>query len=266
MLGDLHRLVIGCAPLLQRGGVSAVLALLALLPFAVAAAGAQVCCAFLFIFGGWSFVSALAHVGPYAAFAHVAAGEPLGAREALRAARRGLFVTFSVFFLHFLLMVVLYFAAMYGVIAGTMIVSGVNDDGYWFLGVGAIAAVVVVAYLALAVSARWLFLAPVVAIAEDIATLRGALRRAGGLAKGRLPVLTLAMLVPYLAPVVFSPELTGLARLDDARSGLREIVSVVGPILGCTVSIYATGLLTTSAYLVVTGRSPRTDDEDPVPA
>jgi hypothetical protein len=266
-LSDLNRLVLGCGPLLRDGGLAALLSLLALVPFGIVLAGAQLCCGLLLLLGGWSFVNAIVYVGPYAAFGHAALGRPLGTRAVLRFARSRVPITFLAFFAQFIAMIVLYLgwmAGFFGLLSWSTH-SGDDLDPVIIL-IAATVVLVVFTLVAIAGCVRWLYLAPIIAVVEPPRGALATFRRSGELTKGRRGVLTAAMLAPYLIPIVTSPELNALSRLDNTAYALKNVISVVAPICGYLASIYATGLLTAAAYLVVTGRSPRTDDEDPVPA
>lgn len=220
--------------------------------FAFLAVFAQFCCVFTFILGGWSFGTALLYVGPYTAFGRAAAGETLGTAAALRLARRRFIVTFLAFAPQSIGFVAFYVASLF-LIYGAFH-RGVPDD----LGVLVWLAPATVAYVVAAIAAvwiaiRWLYLVPLVAVAEAPITIRETFRRSGELAKGRIAFLAVARFAPDAVMLATLPQLNGMRQFDSSTP-FAHIVQVAGPLAGMLVSTYVGALTAASAYLVVTGK------------
>jgi hypothetical protein len=226
---------------------------------ALIAIGMQACCGLTLLVGGWSFASAILHVGPLTAFGRAAAGETPRVAGVLAGSVRGFGVTFLSFAPQSISFVISYIAAIF-----VMALPALRDVG----GGGSIAVFLAVltvsvacGWLWLRVVLRWLVLAPVVFIAERPITIGASFARAGELARGRLLLVAFARFVPDAVFVMTFPQWNGLAQFDRTVA-YKNVVWVLAPALGLIASAFATGLLAGAVYLVATGaRVPGLDEE-----
>jgi hypothetical protein len=263
LVSDLHRVVATCGPLLRGAALPATVALIAFAPLVLVSLIAVYvpCCVFL---GFWSLPSAMLHIGPYTAFGRAAAGEtPVLVGSTLRVALRRAWITFLLFAPQSTLVVV-FFCLFWAVIGVTFISPGMSlSDPAGDL------AVRIVALLVLSLFAifwiryvlRRLFLAPFVAIAEGPMSFGAALTRSRYLAEGRTWLLAILYFSPYGVVAATIPWFTGLAQFDRNYM-YSNVVQFIAPVAGFFGAAWVGGLLGGAAYAVVTGRAPRSGEDD----
>ncbi len=260
IFSDLNRSFPLAVLLLKRSWAPALLSLLALILFAFIAFIVQGCCGITFLLGGWSFASALLHVGPLTAFGRAVTGDTPATRPLLRLARRKFVITFLSFAPQSVTFAVFFYLYFFVLMRFTM--RGYEDleSAAWAV-VPGVAIAVVLTWLWLRVVLMWLFLAPVVSIAEDPIGIGESFRRAGELSKGRLGFLLIARFVPDAVVLATLPQWSGLAQFERGFA-YRNAIFVIMPIVGIVLSAYVSGLLTAAAYGVATGARVPGYDED----